>query len=305
MQSASSKKLENSIIQHGIFSPNESLKEIPTENLKYLLLPFYLADIFGRIQEDRKSNLDLSKKYFDEFIKLCNHYELVTKEQRKQWKTAFDNENYEPSREEKIQGFKDKKDLENKIKNLEKIKDEDTRREILTLNIRTKILKAIDDIRMIHLEGQMHAYKEKMDREKQHSNQQAADTREQKPKKMQVWHIPKADKNPEQPYVMSNKNWGCHGCDPMYNMKIKQELKDKVFQPGHSMPTMTMDEYADYAMKMYGDMEKNQKEADEAKRREEDKDQDKDDIVDMQTLKDREWDDWKDEHEKGAGNKMR
>lgn len=28
------KKLENSIIQHGVFSPNESLKEIPNENLK-------------------------------------------------------------------------------------------------------------------------------------------------------------------------------------------------------------------------------------------------------------------------------
>ena len=104
---------------------------------------------------------------------------------------------------------------------------------------------------------------------------------------------------------MANKNWGCHNCDPMYNMKIKEEMKQKVFQPGHSMPTMTMDEYADYAMKMYGDMEKRQKEADEAKKREEEKDQDKDDMLDQQTLKDRAWDDWKDEHEKGAGNKMR
>lgn len=28
------KKVENSVIQHGVFSPNESLKEIHTENLK-------------------------------------------------------------------------------------------------------------------------------------------------------------------------------------------------------------------------------------------------------------------------------
>lgn len=49
---------------------------------RYLLLPFFLADIFGRIQENRKANLALSKTYYDEFIKLCNHYELVTKEVR-------------------------------------------------------------------------------------------------------------------------------------------------------------------------------------------------------------------------------
>ena len=28
------KKIENSVIRHGMFSPNESIKEVPTENLK-------------------------------------------------------------------------------------------------------------------------------------------------------------------------------------------------------------------------------------------------------------------------------
>lgn len=38
---------------------------------------------------------------------------------------------------------------------------------------------------------------------------------------------------------------------------------------------------------------------------EKDKDDDKDYWSDMQTLKDRSWDDWKDLNEKGAGNKMK
>jgi len=28
------KKIENSVIRHGMFSPNEGIKEVPTENLK-------------------------------------------------------------------------------------------------------------------------------------------------------------------------------------------------------------------------------------------------------------------------------
>ena len=50
---------------------------------RYLLVPFYMGDIFGRMMDDRKKTLSMQKHYYDEFIKLCNHYELVTKEVRK------------------------------------------------------------------------------------------------------------------------------------------------------------------------------------------------------------------------------
>jgi len=88
-------------------------------------------------------------------------------------------------------------------------------------------------------------------------------------------------------------------------MKIKEEMKSKVFQPGYGQPTMTLDEYADQAMEMFGEMEKRQKEAEAFRQKEEEKDQDKDEIADRKTLEERQWDDWKDENEKGAGNKNR
>lgn len=86
-------------------------------------------------------------------------------------------------------------------------------------------------------------------------------------------------------------------------MKFKQETKEKVFQPGYGLPTMTLDEYATFAEQMFGEMERNQKEA-EAKRKkeEEENDPDKDDLVDQETMKAREWDDYTDEHHKGEGN---
>lgn len=44
----------------------------------------------------------------------------------------------------------------------------------------------------------------------------------------------------------------------------------------------------------------------EEQKYQEEVDSDKDEkIIDQKTLKDRAWDDWKDENEKGAGNKMK
>ena len=47
---------------------------------RYMLIPYYMADVFGRITQNRRRNLQFSKIYYDEFIKLVNHYEVLTKE---------------------------------------------------------------------------------------------------------------------------------------------------------------------------------------------------------------------------------
>jgi len=83
------------------------------------------------------------------------------------------------------------------------------------------------------------------------------------PKPMKVWHVPKDEKKPDQPYFMSQVHEGCQKCDPMFNMRQRQDLQEKVFQPGYGLPTMTLEEYADQAQKMFGDMEERQKQADE------------------------------------------
>lgn len=45
---------------HSLFSPNESFKEINTEYLNFLILPYYMGDILGRLNTDRKKNLEYS-----------------------------------------------------------------------------------------------------------------------------------------------------------------------------------------------------------------------------------------------------
>lgn len=80
---------------------------------------------------DRKKNLEFAQLYFGEYLKLLNHYELVSKDQKKQWKNLSDDGNYVVSREDKIQSYKDQKALENKLNNLESIKEETDRREVV------------------------------------------------------------------------------------------------------------------------------------------------------------------------------
>jgi len=295
------KKLEKSIIMHGIFSPNEDFKEIPNENVKYLLIPYLLSDVFSRIQSNKKTNLNLAKTYLDEFIKLVNHYGLVDKEQRKKWKAVFEDLNYEPTRDEKIQSHKDKKALEIKIKNLETVRDEGTHREIWELMIQSKILKAIEDIRMLNMELQMQEHKEKLDKEKLSADPRKP-VQSEKVGPMKVWHVPKAPQQ-DQSYMVQQHKTACQHCDPMYNMKIREDLAQQVFQSGFSQPTMRLEEFADKEMAKMAEAEKQQKIANEMNKAQEDEDSDKDEISDKKTKKASQWDDWKDEHEKGAGNK--
>jgi len=50
-------------------------------------LPFYVGDVFGRMSENRRSVLEMSQKYLNEFLKLIDHYDLLDKDVDK--KTIF------------------------------------------------------------------------------------------------------------------------------------------------------------------------------------------------------------------------
>lgn len=45
-----------------------------------------MGDVFGRMTEFRKKNLEFSKIYLTEFLKLVDHYGLVSEKTRDTWK---------------------------------------------------------------------------------------------------------------------------------------------------------------------------------------------------------------------------
>ena len=106
--------------------------------------------------------------------------------------------------------------------------------------------------------------------------------------------------NPDMPRMISNsKNASlCH----KHAGEIRQDMIQQVFQPGGSQPTMTLDEFADIEIAKMQEQERMMKQAAAEKAKE--KDNSSDEEVDTKKqLEARRWDDWKDDNEKGAGNR--
>lgn len=84
----------------------------------------------------------------------------------------------------------------------------------------------------------------------------------------------------------------------------KLEIRDKVFQPDFAQPNMTMHEHGENEYRLMIEKQERQKASKEM--------EDaylatltQDEIDEMERKKTSAWDDWKDENEKGAGNKQR
>lgn len=90
------------------------------------------------------------------------------------------------------------------------------------------------------------------------------------------------------------------------NLIVRREiLRDGVFRPDHNLPTMSLEEFARREVEEAKRREERQKNAPKDSRRYEhlhrDGDEDDERLADEATMKDREWDNWKDDNVKGAG----
>lgn len=85
-------------------------------------------------------------------------------------------------------------------------------------------------------------------------------------------------------------------------------MKAQVFRDRIAPPTMSLEEFADLEVQQALEREQRQQEGDGAVRRYgqllQEGLEDEADLVDQATVKDREWDDWKDNNPRGWGNKM-
>merc|ERR1719162_183413 len=92
----------------------------------------------------------------------------------------------------------------------------------------------------------------------------------------------------------------------------RDEIRSKVFQPGWSQPTMSLEELGDREYEEAIEREKRQKQAEadriyQPKRYEElakDGMEDNAELVEASAKLDRDWDEWKDQNPRGSGNKM-
>merc|ERR1712137_1292549 len=67
-----------------LFSSNETIRDIQTPSMPFILVPYYLALIEQKRLEDRRVHLNRAKLYFGNFISVCDSLELLSREEREQ-----------------------------------------------------------------------------------------------------------------------------------------------------------------------------------------------------------------------------
>ena len=83
------KSLVEEVQRQNIFSANEELRDIHTEHIKMLMVPFYEAETLLRIMDKRDERVKTAHTYYLEYLKLMDHYEMMEKHQSKQWKALY------------------------------------------------------------------------------------------------------------------------------------------------------------------------------------------------------------------------
>jgi hypothetical protein len=105
--------------------------------------------------------------------------------------------------------------------------------------------------------------------------------------------------------LLNSINFGCgEGCSNMNSILDKRiNYKEEIFR-NPNQPTMTLDEFADKQIILM-EQQKENEEISKKRQKEDEELSDQDEEVDDRRKKEkRMWDDWKDLHEKGSGNKM-
>lgn len=289
-----------------IFSNNEHYLDMTFEQLNAILIDYYTAILWQKQSVtrplERLSILKHSDAVLDAFLQKCEDYALLKQEKRQKHleliHRSSDEKNkvnsHRLSRDEKIEQYKLKQQLTEKLdyyialqssssskQNNEEHEKEEQAREQVMVVIQLAILEAMDEqISVVEEEKLL-----------EHMIAMQDDPRKQ---------------NQREPPPAQGQGINVTHIGPTMEM-TKETIRAQVFQPGHRLPTMSLEEYAEKEME--GALERQEKEKNTpiGPRRydqlQEDGDEDDEALVKEATYKDRSWDDWCDANPKGSGNK--
>lgn len=296
------KAIAHRVMQLRLFSPNEELEDVSTADLKFLLVPFLLAEVTAatRDMETRLESLRKAIIYWKAFGHDCERLGIAHQDDVKAFNRSPE-EALDPNskRDEKIARYKRTKELDNKVAYLFGKKkevlgdeyhwgsggsfDEDMERDLIMALLGRACGSVADNV---------------------FSAEQELPLLEM----MRARGGPSKGPPPEQK-LPSEKPFILRIQDKAELMKIYKEM---VFQCPHALPTVSIADAADYEIAEMHEREAKMKDMEHWKKVREDerwydgdrygaKEAEEDE---QKTYKDRDWDDWKDEHPFGCGNKM-
>ncbi|CAG9796880.1 unnamed protein product [Diatraea saccharalis] len=285
-------KATNLVSVSGMFSKNESLDELPTETLQYLLLPALLGTLTLKlVGPPRKELIDVAEIYFKDFLQRCKDYGVTDVEvpqttegtevalprpQSEQAKIA----NMVLSREAKIRRYKEMKELKEKLSTLSKAMslpsvDDETKRNYFTTMLLSYVSQALDEISSIEQEKPLLEYMEK------HAG-------EPKPKER--------PRTPLRPVIIT-----------------RDAVQKAVYGAGYpALPSMTIEEFYDQRVRdgifpasgtniAHTNIQSTEADADEEEKIRKERLEEEDDLEELERK--RNMDEYKDDHRRGWGNR--
>ncbi|KAF6146053.1 hypothetical protein GIB67_033412 [Kingdonia uniflora] len=352
---------EEMVSKLGLFSTNETKEDISTTNLKYLLVPYYLAELTEKLDQDgRIQVLKISQDRLKEFISSCEAMELLPDEE---FGIAAEerSDTFEAQRTKKIARFRRQKAAESKLQDIKERKERRGRsakaaalsspveadeedgfdddgeevREAWLTTISLAICKAFSLLEMLKREEDMLCAVEKQ--LKEGNKEMARDVLDERTKTVEAWHRNAATRSqyikPAQPItcatfaqdVVEGRAQVSQAHDHKHQPMIfgpasviggrvtseRERIAAQVFQPGHRLPTMSIEEAGLKEMEIMNNwQEMNAQLYEEANtswhtdfRKPGPSNEDDDEDDDAAQDKARAWDDWKDDNPRGAGNK--
>lgn len=299
-----------------LFSPNETLEDIGTTDLQYLLLNYRLADLVLKINgQSRKANLQKAQKSYEQYLKLLDSYDMLSKadaallEQYQEAPTTFSTASTSDAaarRETKIKRFKEEKTLKQRLDYLQKNplvtnNDDQIHRELQLTNIAYCTHQTFQSLESMGQElhilslappsppPETTAHRPSDLRERNGRAAEGYSERLDAPSS----HLsagmrgPLLDKKgkPLRPFTLTGK---------------RQEFQNGVFRPDHSLPTMSIDEYLEEERRRGGMIDGGGPQSEVRAQ----VDEDDFEAADRETMKAREWDEYVEANPKGSGNTL-
>lgn len=296
-----------------LFSPNEGIEDASTSSLRYLVLHHTIAELLQRTPfsgpKHRRLVLQSARDAYERFLALVDAYALVSGPHAKMLERYRDDEekfavvpsHSDPAakREAKISNLKADKALREKLDTLRQNpgyveRDEEAVRQVYLMEVQWRIHKTFEGLDSLNREKEMldMAPEEEIDDPRRGAEEES-----------------RGGVDPtlrlDEPFQKSLLNRGGpllskqgRPLQPFTLVGSRTDLARGVFRPGHNLPTMSIDEYLEEEKRRGGILEGGTDPPRNVV------DEDDMEAVDRETYKAREWDDYKDDNRRGAGNTL-
>ncbi|KAI1433140.1 TAP42-like family protein [Xylaria sp. CBS 124048] len=304
-----------------LFSANESLEDISTSDLPYLLVFYRIAELLQKVSSsssssERKRLLDSARAAYEKFLHLLDAYSILSPQDSKIFASYNDEPNAfstisatDPNarRNAKIANFKAEKQLKQKLeymrtspRYLEDGGDEEAVRELYLANIALSVHTTFQGLEGINREVEVLAHAPIAPTSQDPALED--DERRRKASDHNDGYSERLDA-PLQPLAGLRGPLLSKEGKPLRPFTLvgnRQELQQGVFRPGHNLPTMSIDEYLEEERRRGGIIEG----GGEASGRQPEPDEDNIEKADEETMKAREWDEFKEANPRGSGNTL-